>query len=202
VLPAKNNVVTTLAQTAGTTDTSLLLVNAAQFPDKGIVVLAGNADPLINEVVYYAAKSGNSLTGCIRGFDGTLSETHVIGSMCALALIAKHVTDLQPKHGTTAERATLGASLTVDDTGRPFYDTVEDVLYEWVNDRWLTSVRMGYGPVVRDFIGTAAEVLPLAYRRGDRWTDLDSPSCAVRVCRVTTITHTAADWVAIGKQGS
>jgi hypothetical protein len=202
MLAASNNVYTTLAYTATAGDSSLSLVSAASFPDKGIIVLAGNADPMVNEVVYYSAKVGNALTGCIRGFDGTTAETHVTGSMCALAVVAKHITDLQPKHGTTAERIALASSLVVDDTGRRFYDTTEDVLYEWVNNRWETAVVMGFGPRIRDFIGTAAEVLPLSYRRGDRWTDLGSASCALRICKVTAITHTMADWVTVGKQGS
>ncbi len=200
MLTAKNNVFTTLAQTVGTTDTSILLTSAASFPASGIAVLAGNADPMVNEVVYYSGKSGNSLTGCIRGFDGTASETHLVGQMVALALIAKHVTDLQPKHGTTLTRATLAASLTVDDTGRPYYDTDEDCYYLWVGATWTTAV-VSIGHAVRDFVGTPAEILPQAYRKGDRWTDLTTAICLIRICKATTITHTAADWIPIGRQG-
>lgn len=202
MIPARNNTFSTLTATVGLLDTTLSLLSAAGFPDKGCVVLAGNIDPMINEVVYYTGKSGNVLTGCIRGFDGTTSEGHVLGSLVALALIAKHITDLQPKHGTTAERLTLGASLTVDDTNRPFYDTDHETMYRWVVSHWEAEVVALYGLAPREYVGNAAQVLPLNYRKADRWTDTASASCVVRVCKAAVITHTIADWVAIGKQGS
>lgn len=200
MLPAANNVFSTLAQTLATGDTSLLLVDASAFPSRGVVVVAGNANPDINEVIYYAGKTANSLTGCIRGFDGTTAETHTIGSLAACALVAKHITDLQPKHGSTAQRAALALTLTIDDTGRRFYDLDEDRCYQWVGNRWEAAV-VYVGRAIRDFVGTQAEVLPQFYQKGDRWTDLNSAVAMLRVCRTDTITHTLADWVPVGRQG-
>ena len=200
MLAAANNVFSTLAQTLAAGDTSLLLADASSFPTSGAIVVAGNSNPDINEVIYYAAKSGNSLTGCIRGFDGTVAETHTIGSLAACALVAKHITDLQPKHGTPAQRAALALTLTLADTGRKFYDIVEDRLYEWVNNRWEGAVIYS-GRAIRDYVGTSAEVLPQFYQKGDRWTDLSSAVAMLRVCRTDSITHTVGDWIPVGRQG-
>jgi hypothetical protein len=200
MLAAVNNVYSSLAQTAAAGDTSILLANASAFPSSGIAVIAGNANPLVNEVVYYTGKSGNSLTGCTRGYDGTTAETHVLGTMVAVALVAKHITDLQPKHGSTGARAALALTLTIDDTGRRFYDLTEDRLYEWVGNRWESSV-VYVGRAIRDFVGTQAEVLPQFYQKGDRWTDLASAVAMMRVCKTDSITHTIADWVVVGRQG-
>lgn len=198
--PAANNVVTTLAQSVAIGDTSMLLVDASAFPSAGVAVLAG-VNPLINEVVLYTGKSGNALTGCVRGYDGTTAATHAVDAMIALALIAKHITDLQPKHGTTSDRVAVGLTLNVADTGRPFYDTEMDAPFMWVKDRWaMATVSVG-SQQIRDFIGDAATVLPQNYRRGDRWTDLDSPLVTFRMCKAAVITHTLADWIIIGRQG-
>lgn len=200
MIAAKNNTYSTLAQTAAIGDTSLLLTDASKFPSSGIAVLAGNVDPLINEVVFYAAKAGNALTGVLRGFDGTTEEVHVVGSMVGLALIAKHITDLQPKHGTSADRLALGLGLSVDDTGRRFYDTTLDTMFEWVNDRWVMAT-LSVGQQVRDYVGTPAAILPQSYRKCDRWTDTSSAKCILRMCITDTITHTLADWFTVGRQG-
>jgi hypothetical protein len=200
LIPAKNNVFSTLAQAVAIGDSSILLVDASQFPSAGVIVLGGGANQYVNEVVFYAAKSGNALTGCVRGYDGTTAETHASGAMAALTLIAKHITDLQPKHGTTADRLLLGLSLTISDTGRDFYDTDMDVPFSWVKDRWVMATVCIGNIQVRDYVGDAALVLPQNYRKGDRWTDLDSDVATLRVCKATTITHTLADWVVIGRQ--
>lgn len=201
LLPAKNNVYSTLAQAAAVSDTALLLVDASQFPDAGVVTLAGSVDPYRNEVVFYAAKAGNSLTGCVRGYNGTIAEAHPSSAMAALTLVAQHITDLQPRHGTTAERLTVGLALGISDTGRPFYDTDMDAPFQWVKDRWVMATVCVGAQQIRDFIGDAAEVLPQDYRKGDRWTDIDATTATIRVCKTNAITHTLADWIAIGRQG-
>lgn len=198
MLPAKNNVYGVLAAPISDTDTSIPLLDASKFPISGIAVLAGGVDPYTNEIVLYTGKSGETLTGCTRGFDGTAAESHPASAFVGLAIIAKHITDLQPKHGTTSARNALAGTLTVDDTGRRFYDIDEDELYSWVNDRWeKATVSIGRG--VRDYYGTAAEILPLDYRAGDRWT-LSVAPYTLQVCRATVITNTLADWIAAGRQ--
>jgi hypothetical protein len=103
------------------------------------------------------------------------------------------------KYGTTSQRTTLGAGLSPANTGHQFYDLDETTLYIWAYDHWERPVIEIGTPVIRDYIGTDTEVLPLMYRAGDRWTDTDS-NYTVRVCKATTITHTLADWVSIGRQ--
>jgi len=103
-----------------------------------------------------------------------------------------------PKYGTTAQRAALIPSMTAGNTGHQFYDTDDQALYVWAYDHWERPV-ISIGGGVRDFVGTAAEILPLDYRAGDRWTATDA-NYTVRVCRASPITHSAADWIAIGRQ--
>jgi hypothetical protein len=55
------------------TDTILPVINAASYPNEGVVVLSlPNA-----EKIYYTGKTTNSLTGCIRGYDGTTATSHI-----------------------------------------------------------------------------------------------------------------------------
>ena len=56
------------------TDTSLTLVSGASFPSVGGTILIGT------EQITYAAKSGNVLSGCIRGVNGTTAATHTTGN--------------------------------------------------------------------------------------------------------------------------
>lgn len=103
-----------------------------------------------------------------------------------------------PKYGTTAQRAAMIPDMDADDTGHQFYDLDDAALYVWAYDHWERPV-ISIGGGVRDFVGTSVEVLPLNYRAGDRWTATDA-NFTVRVCRADPITHTIADWVAIGRQ--
>ena len=106
-----------------------------------------------------------------------------------------------PTHGDTAARTTLAASLGDQDTGRQFFDTDLDQLFVWVRNRWDAASIAPSSLLVRDYLGTAAEVLPLDYRKGDRWTDPSTPYCTLRVCTADPITHTVNDWFIIGRQG-
>lgn len=106
-----------------------------------------------------------------------------------------------PQHGTTAERDALGATFGPTQSGFPFYDTDLEAYYLWNNDHWETAVIMGFGPRIREYVGTPAEILPLNYRKADRWTNTSSPSLCVYVCKVDVNTHTMADWIPLGKQG-
>jgi hypothetical protein len=199
VLPVKNNVYGVLAAPISDTDTSIALLDASKFPSAGVASIAGGVDPYTNEVVLYTGITGNTLTGVTRGYDGTTAESHPQGAFIGLSIIAKHISDLWPRHGTTADRIAFGATLTLADTGWRFYDTDEDDLYCWVKDRWEKPV-VSIEREIKDYYGDAATVLPLTYRKGDRWTDPTTNACTVYVCKATTITHTTADWVAIGRQ--
>jgi hypothetical protein len=55
------------------TQTVLPVINAASYPNEGVVTISlPNA-----EKIYYTGKTTNSLTGCIRGYDGTTATSHV-----------------------------------------------------------------------------------------------------------------------------
>jgi hypothetical protein len=59
-----------LALAIGSTEDTLPLVNAASYPNEGVVTIDF-------EKIYYTGKTSNSLTGCIRGYDGTTATSHI-----------------------------------------------------------------------------------------------------------------------------
>lgn len=61
----------TLSASINTTVTTLSLANASAFPSSGIVYL----DTVNGEYVKYTGKSGNNLTGCLRGYWGGTGAT-------------------------------------------------------------------------------------------------------------------------------
>jgi len=205
--PAKNNVLSSLAAGLGVSDTSLTLLDGAAFPVKGWAVVGqgtGTVDPTLNEVVYYE-KSGNTLINLLRAQDGTTARSWSPGDYVGITLIARHILELQVKHGTTVERGSLGALLTDEDVGRRFYDTDVGELFSWDGASWVIPVvSMGASRGVVDYVAsTPAELVAIlagTYRKGDRLTDLTSQACRISVCRVDVITHSANDWIAIGRQ--
>jgi hypothetical protein len=52
--------------------TTLPMLNAASYPNSGVVTL----DLPNAEKIYYTGKTSTSLTGCIRGYDGTTASPH------------------------------------------------------------------------------------------------------------------------------
>ena len=107
-----------------------------------------------------------------------------------------------PLHGPTSAREALSTAFGPTQSGYPFYDTDLELLFNWNGDHWETSVVMGYGPRISEYVGTPLQVLPLNYRQADRWTNTASPSFCVYVCRAAVNTHSMADWFPLGKQGS
>jgi microcystin-dependent protein len=79
---------TTLNTAAGAADTSIVLASASRFPGFGVVLID-------SEIIQYSGISGNTLTGCIRGFDGTTANTHAFGAVVAYALVADHLNILK-----------------------------------------------------------------------------------------------------------
>lgn len=203
--PALNNVLTTLANAIDSVVTTVPLVSAAVFPLKGWAAIEGET-PYINEVISWTGKSGNSLTGVARGQDGTAAASHTAGKKVGISIIARHITELQVTHGTTAERMTLGLAYGVDETGRRFWDTDVQELFVWIGSDWgVPTVSFGTSRGIRDYLVTSeperAIVLAESYRKGDRLTDLTSPVAMVYVCSASTITHSMNDWLPIGRQG-
>jgi hypothetical protein len=85
----------TLSSNIGAGDTSITLVSATNFPSSGGVCKVGS------EQIYFAGKSGNSLTGLVRGFNGTTAAAHNSGT----AIYA-------PVQATVADTGTGGAATT------------------------------------------------------------------------------------------
>ena len=100
---------TTLSATISATATSIPLTSAASFP------ASGGHIKIDSEEISYATKSGNTLTGVIRGLTGTTAATHTSGAFVGGAVIT--VTDTN--HGaypddfvTLSGAASLGGAIT------------------------------------------------------------------------------------------
>ena len=64
----------TISNNIGSGDTSIAIASATNFPSSGGVCKVGA------EQIYFAGKSGNTLTGLIRGFNGTTAAAHNSGA--------------------------------------------------------------------------------------------------------------------------
>lgn len=64
---------TTLNEDLDTSETAIDLVNAASFTTSGTIVID-------TESITYSGKSTNTLTGCVRGANGTTAATHLTGA--------------------------------------------------------------------------------------------------------------------------
>jgi hypothetical protein len=63
----------TLSALAESADTSLAVVNSTSYPTAGVVLIG-------SEQISYSGNNGTSLTGCIRGINGTTAASHAAGS--------------------------------------------------------------------------------------------------------------------------
>lgn len=81
---AVNNRQTTLGVGCTSSDTVLTLASVTAFPTTGYITI-DNA-----EVIIYSGISGNTLTGCIRGVDGTTATSHSTGAVVGLTIVAAH----------------------------------------------------------------------------------------------------------------
>ena len=53
--------------------TTIPMLNAASYPNSGVVTIGF-------EKIYYSGKTSNSLTGCVRGYEGTTATSHDVYS--------------------------------------------------------------------------------------------------------------------------
>jgi len=100
----------TLSAAVAIVDTTISLTSASGFPESGRIKIN-------SEVITYAAVSGNNLTGCIRGVDGTTPAAH--SSSDAVTCATLIVTDnnhgaLENDFVTFSGAATLGGVITAD----------------------------------------------------------------------------------------
>ncbi|MEK4993271.1 hypothetical protein [Paenibacillus sp. FSL H7-0918] len=99
---------TELSVALTTAATTIAVVDATKLPAAPNVFTIGTDES--SETILYTGKSGNSLTGCTRGFDGTTPKAWAIGSKVARYYTAydheafrKNLTDLS---GVTSESTT------------------------------------------------------------------------------------------------
>jgi len=90
VSPMANNTFasafSTLNGGIGATDTSITVTAAVSFPNSGGIIQIGTEEILYNSV------TSNTLTGCIRGFNGTTAAAHLTGANVGCSTIT--VTDV------------------------------------------------------------------------------------------------------------
>lgn len=105
------SVPTALAQGVTATATSVAVVNADVLPEGPNLATLGMEENA--EVIYYGAKDGNTLTGCLRGHGGTLPQVWLAGTEVYRAYTAldhdRFVGNIKGLDGRVEEaEATLG----------------------------------------------------------------------------------------------
>ena len=71
----------TLAADIASDSTSITLASATNFPATGGVI------KIDTEQIYYADKTSNTLTNCIRGFNGTTAAAHLTGATVGSSML-------------------------------------------------------------------------------------------------------------------
>lgn len=103
---------TTLNGAISSTATTITLTDATNFPD----LLLGGWLLIGSEQITYSSRSGNVLSGCTRGYNGTTAASHANGAFVGsfyLRVTDSTVTDLQPNDFVTFSSATaLGGNYT------------------------------------------------------------------------------------------
>jgi len=100
----------TLSAAVAIIDTTISLTSTSGFPESGRIKIN-------SEVITYAAVSGNDLTGCVRGVDGTTAATHSSSDAVTCATLIVTDTDhgaLENDFVTFSGAATLGDAITAD----------------------------------------------------------------------------------------
>lgn len=82
LIEAANKAISTLSSGIDGVATTIPLVSASLFTTSGVVSIG-------NEIISYTGKSGNSLTGCVRGFESTFSDNHTSGTLVRQLITAR-----------------------------------------------------------------------------------------------------------------
>jgi hypothetical protein len=114
---AANRARSTLSASLTDVATSLTLVSGSLFPSSGALSID-------DEIIYYTGKSTNTLTGLVRGRDGTSAAAHADTTPVKMWLVSSHhealrdaIVALQGKVGITASTPTVGNILTSSANG-------------------------------------------------------------------------------------
>lgn len=102
----------TLNGNIGTGNTSLTLTSAADFPNTAGVLKVDS------EQIFFAGKSGNTLTGLVRGFNGTTAAAHSTGAIVYAPVQAISTDTGNGGAATTAQyQITTGSDIVATATG-------------------------------------------------------------------------------------
>lgn len=104
LLEAVNNAKSTLNASITAVSTSLLLVDASDFPNAGVISCQ-------EEIIHYTGKSGNSLTGLIRGAEGTTAASHASGKAVRMTITATYHNNLRAVVVELQKKVGKGSSL-------------------------------------------------------------------------------------------
>src|SRR5262245_8235791 len=95
LIRAANNAITTLASGITSGSTTISLTSATAFTTSGIATIIDNpASPTLIEIITYTGKSGNDLTGVLRGQYGTTASAFSAGATVIMRPVARHHTAL------------------------------------------------------------------------------------------------------------
>src|SRR5689334_14258161 len=108
-----NRISSALSLDITNSDTSLSLDTISGWPTSGAVSF-----PDTGEIAYYTGKTGSTLTGLIRGVDGTTAAAHLSGTSVRLNFTSRHhqvlsegIVALETKVGINSSTPTLGKFL-------------------------------------------------------------------------------------------
>ena len=88
LLEARNNTQSSLNGAITSSATTLILADATNFPSSGIVSIQ-------SEIVYYSDKSGNTLSGLLRGKEGTIAASHANGLLVRINITQAYHNNLR-----------------------------------------------------------------------------------------------------------
>ena len=100
----------TISANVGFTDSVISLTSSSGFPSSGRIQID-------SEIMTYASLSGNNLTGCTRGVNGTTTAEHTSGAAVNCATIVVSDTNngaLEDDFVTFSGAASLGGAITAD----------------------------------------------------------------------------------------
>lgn len=83
LIEASNDAATTLTAVLGVSDTSATCADTSEFANSGFIVID-------SEVLSYTGKTPTTLTGLIRGLEGTTAASHSVSANVEVLITARH----------------------------------------------------------------------------------------------------------------
>ena len=123
--PSPNSPTTELSAAIDATQETIPIQSAGAVPDAPNLITLGTDEAA--ETVLYTGKSGNTLTGCTRGYDGTTAKSWPSGTRAARLMTAQDLAAVQDnvraiaanQKETAAITRTLSQGLTLVDSDQP-----------------------------------------------------------------------------------